>query len=422
MRKAYQFKLRPNTKQIELFDSWLVLLKNQYNYRLAERLNWYEQNRSPVNACSLICYLPELKDRPDYYNQKRDLVNTKALFPVYKTIHSQVLQDCVERVDKTFKRWLSGNSNGKKSGKPRFKGVGRYRSFTYPQIKQDCIQGKFINLPKIGLVRIIQHREIPLGFKIKTATVTKKADGFYVTLSVEDKSIPKFEPDTVPTLNNTIGIDMGLKDFLVASDNSRVEIQQHYRRTQKLLRKRQKAVSRKKKGSRNRAKAVKKLGLAHLKVANKRKDFHDKTAGLIVSQADVVAYERLNIKGLAKTKLAKSILDAGWGQFLEILKCKAEKAGVLVIEVNANGTSQECSNCGVKVPKELKDRVHSCSNCGTELCRDLNAALNIKYRAVGHSVLKAYRVSEAIAGVGKKPRGCVLNSLQHPESPVALTR
>jgi putative transposase len=403
MRKAYQFKLRPNTKQIELFDSWLRLLKNQYNYRLAERLNWYEQNRSPVNACPLVCHLPELKDKPDYYSQKRDLVNTKALFPVYKTIHSQVLQDCVERVDKTFKRWLSGDSNSKKSGKPRFKGVGRYRSFTYTQIKQDCIQGKFINLPKIGLVRVIQHREIPLGFKIKTATIIKKADGYYVTLSVEDKSIPKFEPDIIPTLDNTVGVDMGLKDFLVASDNSKVEIQQHYRRTQKLLRKRQKAVSRKNKGSNNRAKAVKKLAKTHLKVANKRKDFHYKTAGLIVSKADVVAHEKLNIKGLGKTKLAKSILDAGWGQFLEILKCKAEKAGVLIIEVNANGTTQECSTCGVKVPKQLKDRVHNCSSCGTELCRDLNAALNIRNRAVGHSVLKAYRVSEAIAGVGKKP-------------------
>ena len=126
---------------------WLELLRRQYNYRLSERFNWYEQNRCDINVCLLICHLPELKDNPDFYSQKRDLVNSKALFPEYGDIHSQVLQDCVGRVKKTFDRWLKGDCNGKRSGKPRFKGAGRYRSFTFPQIKQDCIQGKFIVSP-----------------------------------------------------------------------------------------------------------------------------------------------------------------------------------------------------------------------------------------------------------------------------------
>ena len=403
MIKTYQFQLRLNTKQIGLFDSWLNLLRRQYNYRLAERFYWYEQNRNSINSCPLICYLPELKEQPNYYSQKRDLVNTKALFVEYKTIQSQVLQDCIKRVDITFKRWLKGDSNGRKSGKPRFKGIGRYRSFTFPQIKQDCIKGKYINLPKIGLVKSIQHRKIPVGFNLKTATISKKADGYHLILTVEDKSIPKFESDVTPTLDNTVGIDMGLKDFLVCSDNSAVKIQHHYRKAQKQLKKKQKAVSRKKKGSNNRRKAVNKLAKFHLKIANKRKDFHYKTAGLIVNKAKVIAHEKLNIRGLAKTRLAQSILDASWGQFLDILKLKAEKAKVKVIEVNPRGTSQDCSVCGIKVPKTLSDRMHNCSNCGTSICRDLNASVNIKYRAVGHSALKAYRVSEASAGVGKKP-------------------
>lgn len=104
-----------------------------------------------------------------------------------------------------------------------------------------------------------------------------------------------------------------------------------------------------------------------------------------------------------KTKPAKLILDGGWGQFLDILRLKAEKAGVLTVEVNPNGTSQYCSNCGHQVSKELKDRIHGCDNCGIVLCRDVNAAINIKHLAVGIPVNKAYRVSEAIAGVGKKP-------------------
>lgn len=404
MRIAYQYKLKPNTKQKAIIDNWLELLRRQYNYRVAERLNWYEQNRCDINSCSLfVCHLPELKAQPDYYSQKRDLVKTKELFSEYKEIHAQVLQNCVERVKKAFDRFQKGDGKGKKSGKPRFKGVGRYRSFTYSQMKQDCISNRLINLSKIGKVKLIQHRELPDGFTIKTATITKKADGYYVTLSLEDKSVPFITIDTIPTEENTIGIDMGLKSFLVTSNGTEIEIQKHYRKAQKRLKVKQKKVSRKKKGSNNRKKAVVKLGKTHQKIANKRKDFHFKTANHLVKQADVIAYEKLNIKGLARTKLAKSILDAGWGQFLDILRFKAEKAGVLTVEINPNGTSQYCSNCGHKVPKELKDRIHSCDNCGIVLCRDVNAAINIKQLAVGIPVNKAYRVSEAIAGVGKKP-------------------
>ena len=174
----------------------------------------------------------------------------------------------------------------------------------------------------------------------------------------------------------------------------------------------QKSVSRKRKGSNNRRKAVEKLGKAHKKVADTRKDFHFKTAKQLTDNHDLIGYEKLNIKGLARTRLAKSILDAGWGQFLSILETKAENAGLLTVAVNPNGTSQNCSNCGHKVPKTLKDRVHSCPKCGYTADRDVNAARNILNLAVGHPVSsKAYRVTVRAAspkelplgGVGKKP-------------------
>jgi putative transposase len=188
---------------------WLELLRKQYNYRLAERFNGWEQNRCNIHACSLtVCHLPELKDKPDFYSQKRDLVNTKALFPEYQAIHSQVLQDCLQRVQRAFDRWLKGDCNGKRAGRPRFKGVGRYRSFTFPQMKQDCIRGQFIHLPKIGPVKLVQHRPLPEGFVIKTATITRKVDGWYVTLSLQDSSVPEWSPDT-PTWENTMGITWG---------------------------------------------------------------------------------------------------------------------------------------------------------------------------------------------------------------------
>ena len=317
------------------------------------------------------------------------MVNTKQKFPEYKQIHSQVLQDCIKRVKLSFERWFKQDNSGKKLGKPRFKGKGRYRSFTFPQVKQDCIQGKWINFPKIGRVKLIQHRPIPDGFKIKTVTISRKADGYYVTLSLEDKSVPIFTADIKPSLENTLGIDMGLKDFLVTSEGDVVEIPQYYRKYQKRLKILQKRLSRCEKGSNRRKKAVKAVAKQHKKIADKRKDFYFKTANKLLLKSEVIAHENLNIKGLAKSRLSKSINDAGWGQFLTILTVKAEKAGQLTIAVNPSGTSQDCSNCGKKVPKKLSERVHSCPHCNIVKDRDLNAAINIKNRAVGHSVLKA---------------------------------
>lgn len=384
MRIAYQYRLRPTDSQAALMEDWLNLLRMQYNYRLAERFNWWQDNRCDVNACPLVCSIAPLADKPDFYSQKRDLLNTKALFSAYQGIYSQVLQNCIERVHKTFERWLKGDSEGKRSGKPRFKGKGRYRSFTYPQMKQDCIDGKFITLPKIGAVKLILHRPLPEGFKLKTATVTCKADGWYVSLSLEDLSVPELTPDA-PTPDNTVGIDVGLKSFLVTSDGEEVAIPQHYRKAEKRLKRLQRQLSKKKKGSKRRAKAVKRVSRAHLKVTNQRKDFHHKTVNKLLSQYQYIAHEDLNIKGLARTRLAKSINDAGWGQFLTIAAYKAVKAGGGTLPRNPARSTIDCSDCGAAVPKTLSDRWHVCS-CGAVYDRDHNAARNMKIRAVGHPV------------------------------------
>ncbi|WP_334904147.1 RNA-guided endonuclease InsQ/TnpB family protein [Nostoc sp.] len=388
MRTAHQYRLRLTKLQQATIDQWLQLARRQYNYRLAERFNWYEENRCDINACPLICHLPKLKDRPDFYSQKRDLVNSKKLFPEYKNLPSHTLQDVIARVEKTFDRWIKGDGNGKRSGKPRFKGLGRFRSIAFPDpIKPEHLMGRFIQLPKIGKLKMILHRPLPDGFKIKTTAITKKVDSYYITLSLQDSSVPLITPDS-PTMENTIGIDVGLKLFLVDDAGGEIAIPQHYRKSEQRLKRLQRSLSRKKKGSIRRQKAIKRVAKAHLKVNNQRKDFHYKTANLLLQQGKNVAHEKLNIKGLAKSGLAKSVNDAGWGQFLQILSIKAERAGLLTIGVNPNGTSQECSHCGQKVKKDLSVRWHSCS-CGCELDRDQNAAKNIKYRAVGHSVLNS---------------------------------
>ncbi|HEY9641380.1 MAG TPA: transposase, partial [Coleofasciculaceae cyanobacterium] len=139
------------------------------------------------------------------------------------------------------------------------------------------------------------------------------------------------------------------------------------------------------------------------KVANQRKDFHYKTAKKLLNPGKNIGHEALNIKGIARTRMAKSTHDAGWGQFLSILSVKAVNAGLMTIAVNPNGTTQNCSGCGQKVPKTIQDRWHSCPHCGLELDRDHNAAINIKNRAVGHPVNKAQETPDGIPGVTEKP-------------------
>ncbi len=159
------------------------MLCAQYNYLLADRFDWYEQNRSQVNACPLVCYLPELRDNPNYFSQKKTLPVLKKSRPWYGEIHSQVLQDVVKRVKVTFDRFFSGDSKGTRSGRPRFKSRNHFKTFTFPQISDGCLKDGKINLPKFDEVKVILHRPLPDGFKVKTDSITKKADGYYLSNS-----------------------------------------------------------------------------------------------------------------------------------------------------------------------------------------------------------------------------------------------
>lgn len=404
MRTSYQYRLKPTKKQSEIIDNTLDMLRCQYNYQLGKRFEWYEQNRCSIDRCSLVvCHIPELKDKPNRFSEQATLTQLKKDRPWYKSIHSQVLQEVPKKVEIAFDRWLKGDTNaklatgsipggrlcGKRSGKPRFKGKGQYKTFTYPQFKKEHFQKDKITLSKVGIVKVIVHRQIPDGFDIKTVSVTKKADGYYITLSLDDKTVPTVKPDF--DTDNIVGLDVGLIDFYVASDNTRIAAPKYLRKAERKLKSAQRRVSRRKKGSNRRKKAIKKLGIQHKKVADTRSYFHFKTANNLLKKYDVVAVEKLNIKGLAKTRLAKSVNDAGWGQFISILNVKAENAGLKVIAINPNGTSQECSSCGIKVIKPLSERTHNCPNCNISLCRDLNASINIKAR--GTHALKAQLMS-----------------------------
>ncbi len=202
------------------------------------------------------------------------------------------MQEVPKKVEITFERWLKGDSNGKKSGRPRFKGVGQYKTFTYPQFQRHHFANNKITLSKIGEVKVIVHRPIPVGFDIKTVSVTKKADGYYVTLSLDDQTVPTIKPDF--NSDNIVGIDVGLMDLYVASDGSRINAPKHLRKAERKLKSAQRRVSRRKKGSNRRKKAIKKLAIQHKKVADTRKDFHFKTARTLLDKYDVIAVEKLN--------------------------------------------------------------------------------------------------------------------------------
>ena len=379
-------------------NRWLNMCRAEYNYLLAERFDWWERNRNDVNSCPLICHLPELKDNPSYYSQKRALVILKQERPWYKDVHSQVLQDCVNRVKLAFDRFIKGDCNGNRSGKPRFKAKNRYRSFTYTQISNEDITGTAINLSKIGNCKLILHRPIPDGFKAKTAIISKKSDGWYLTISLVDESVPENKIDVIPTVKNSIALDLGLEKFAALSTGKFIDIPQYFRKEEDRLASEQQKVSQRKKGSRARKLLNRKVGKLHQKIARQRKQFHFETAGKILKKADVVFVENLKVKNMSKrakpkqdetgkflpngqalkSGLNKSIADAGWSQFIDILSFKAEKAGQKVVKVDPYGTSQHCSSCLNKVPKSLSDRWHSCSNCGLELDRDINSAILIK--------------------------------------------
>ncbi|RUR77472.1 RNA-guided endonuclease InsQ/TnpB family protein [Chlorogloeopsis fritschii PCC 9212] len=386
MLLTYQYKLNPTPEQVVTMETWGELLRRHYNYALGQRLDWLNRTRSQIDRCSLI-YEPigEIPQKVDYYTQASDLKQTKQLFPEYENIYADCQQQNLMRLDKSWKRWLIPDKNGKRGGRPRFKKRGEICSFTFPRV--NCakagahLTGNTLKLSKIGEINVILHRPIPDGFEIKQATILKKADGWYVSFSLEDKSVPTALP--IDEIKTATGIDVGLEKFLTTADGQSIEVPQYYRKAQATLARQQRKLARSTKGSKNYHSSVNKVARLHLHVARQRKEFHYQVAHWLVNSYDLIVFENLNIKGLARTRLAKSILDVAWGAFLQIMQAVAVRRGKHTQGVDPRGTSINCSGCGARVEKTLAVRVHSCS-CGLVIDRDWNSALNLlKLGSVG---------------------------------------
>lgn len=385
MLLTYQYKLNPTDAQAATMTLWGELLRRHWNYALGQRLDWLHRTRCPIDRCSIVSEpIGEVMERVDYYSQASELRQTKQLFPQYRDIYADCQQQNLMRLDKAWKRWMVPDKTGKRGGRPRFKKRGDLCSFTFPRVNTAKagakLHGNQLKLSKIGEVEVVLHRPIPDGFSLKQATILHKADGWYVSLSLEDGAVP--EPLGVSEIKKAVGIDVGLEKFLSTSDGVGVQIPQFYRQGQKQLARQQRQLARKQKGSVNYQRQAEKVARLHLHISRQRKDFHYQVAHWLCETYDLIAFEDLNIKGLARTRLAKSILDAAWGSFLHILQAVAVKRGKWAVEGNARGTSIECSSCGRRVEKTLKDRVHYCC-CGLVIDRDWNSAINILNRVSG---------------------------------------
>lgn len=358
MRKAYKFRLYPTKEQRERIQFTLERCRLLYNRLLEERRIAYETDKTTLN----------------YYNQANTFNERKQHVPALKQVHSQVLQDVAKRLDKAFHAFFRRVKSGETPGYPRFKSVGRYNSFTYPQGGYS-LDGSKLRLSKIGDVKIKLHRQ-PQG-KIKTCTVIVKNGKYYACLSCE------VESDPLQPCDDAVGIDLGVKHLAITSDGEFYEHPKFLRESERKLRRKQRMVSRRKKGSHRRRKAIQELSELHEHIANQRKDYAHKVSRKLVNQYGLIAFENLNTQGMIKNHhLAKSIVDASWNQLVTYTTYKAEEAGRRVVLVDPKNTSQLCSNCGEIVPKKLSERVHRCEHCGYVQDRDVNAAQNILKRAI----------------------------------------
>jgi putative transposase len=350
-RRTYKYRLYPTRQQQQRLNEQLALCCELYNAALQERRDAYKTCRRSISRWEQDAQLPEMK----------------ASRPEFRDVPSQTLQDVLERVDKTYQAFFRRGH-----GFPRFKSRGRYDSLLYKQ-KAFQLEGQRLRLSKVGSIPIVLSR--PLTGSIKTLTIKRVCGAWYACFSVERDSKP------LRKCKATVGLDVGLETFAVLSTGEPIPNPKFFRTGQAKLRRLQRCVARRRKSSNRWRKACALVAKFHQTIFNKRNDFQHKESTKIISQYGRIFAEDLNIQAMAKTRFAKSVLDASWSAFLSKLAYKAESAGRQFVKVDARGTSQTCP-CGAWVPKKLSQREHVCTACGLILSRDHAAALVIQRRGV----------------------------------------
>ena len=385
---AYRYRIYPTKAQVSVLERTLGVCRDVYNSLVHERTVLYKTTGKA----------------PSRVDQCREITAWKAAHSELCDVYSQVLQNITRRVDLAFQAFFRRVKAGDDPGYPRMKGKGQYDSITYPQSGFGFYQGR-LRLSKIGDVAIRLHR--PIEGVIKTCTVRRTATGkWFVCFSCE------VEPEHLESSAEEVGIDVGLKVFAALSNGEFIENPRFFRRDEKALAKAQRKFDNVKNKHRTKArrKAKKVVSRIHERIATRRHDFVHQTARRLVNRFGVIGVEALQVENMirspkakpdpenpgqflpngasAKAGLNKSIADASWSIFRNVLTMKAENAGRLVVAVPPQYTSQMCSGCGNIAKKSLKERTHKCLSCGLVLDRDTNASVNI-LAAVGQHSLAA---------------------------------
>lgn len=377
-RRAYVYKLKPNRAQVAYLDATLETCRRLYNDCLAERKEAWEQRQESITAS----------------DQKKSHVTVRRKdCPYLSAVNSQILQDVVNRLDRSFQGFFRRVKSSQTPGYPRFKGRGQYDSFTDSRfgwgtslirLPVSDIPSKYahVYLASFGWIKMFYDQ--PIQGKAKTATFRRRPDGWYVIISCEVLN------EDLPATGQSVGVDLGIEAFATLSNGERIENPRHMAKNLARLKRANRRQSRRsgpdkgkgKKASKRWVKAKRLLAKQHEHVRRARQEFHRRVTHDLVNRFDTIAVENLNVAGMVRNHcLARHISDAGWGLFIRTLESKAESAGRQVVKVPPHYTSQTCSGCGQRVPKKLSQRWHDCPFCGLKLHRDVNAARNIQERA-----------------------------------------
>ncbi|MGE4375450.1 MAG: IS200/IS605 family element RNA-guided endonuclease TnpB [Methanoculleus sp.] len=358
MLQAYKYRMYPNRAQVASLMQHIHACRFVYNYSLEQKIRAYEQDGRKLSCYDLNNRLPALKEE----------------HPWLKEVNSQSLQSANKNLDNAFTRFFR-----EKKGFPKFKSKKNpVQSFQVPQHYRVDFERNRIKLPKLGEIKTVFHRTF--AGKMKYATVSVTSTGkWFVSILVDDG---KPEPEPAPfSLDTTLGIDVGLTDFATLSTGEKVENPRFLKKSLQRLKVLQRRVSRKKKGSKNRQKAIQRLARCHEKIANQRNDFLHKLSFRVVSENQAIAVESLNVAGMQKNHcLAQAIGDVSWSTFFTILEYKCRRYGKTLLKIGRfDPSSKICHGCGyINQDLKLSDREWTCPDCGTHHDRDINAAINIK--------------------------------------------
>jgi putative transposase len=353
IKYTYKFRLKPTKEQEILLNKHFGSVRWSYNYFLNQRKEEYLNNKKSIT----------------YNNQSKVLTQLKTQEETdwLKEVNSQSLQYSLKCLDQAYQNFFN-----KRTQFPKFKSRKSRNSFTCPQFVRND-RNKII-IPKFQEgIRMVMEREIK--GKIKKATISKTPTGkYFVSILTEKEHTPSVKT------NQSVGIDLGIKDFLVLSNGTKIKNHRFLKHYERLLTKNQKHLSRKTKGSKRYEKQRIKVAKIHEKITNSRMDLIHKITLNLVNQFDTIYLEDLNVKGMMKNhKLAKAIGDVSWGKFIDVLTYKAEWNDKEIIHIDRFfPSSKTCSKCGwINNSLTLKDRTWTCKECGEVLDRDVNAAINI---------------------------------------------